>query len=116
VIRLDPSKRKDAIEAGFLACSEDLQAYKEAYYRVVEEWNPVAVCDDDKTIGCLISKDGVIHLAITKEYRGRWASRRIIKEMLGYGTSTSIGTDENQRFVERIGFKKVGPMYEYQGA
>jgi GNAT superfamily N-acetyltransferase len=70
----------------------------------------VAVCDDDKVIGALISKDNIVHLAIVPEYRGKWASRRIIREMLKYGKTTNDSS--KQDFVERIGFVKNGSMYE----
>jgi hypothetical protein len=86
--------------------------YAETYRRIVEEWNPVAVCDDNKVIGVLISKSNTIHLAIIPEYRGRWASRRIIREMLKYGTTTDDG--DHRDFVERLGFKRIGSRYEYE--
>ena len=75
-IHLDPQRQKEAVVAGFLACEEALRDHVEAYVNVMAEWNPVAVCDDDKVIGVLTSKDNIVHLAIIPEYRGRWASRR----------------------------------------
>jgi GNAT superfamily N-acetyltransferase len=110
VIYLDETRKSEAIEAGFTACKEELSEYKDNYFKVVQDWNPVAVCDDDKVIGTLISKDNVIHLAILPEYRGKWASRRIIREMLKYGKTTNESS--KQDFVERIGFVKTGSMYE----
>jgi hypothetical protein len=54
-----------------------------------------------------------VHLAIIPEYRGRWASRRIIRDMLKYGTETTPGDDNT--FVERIGFRRAGNIYKYGG-
>ena len=112
-IHLDPQRQKEAVVAGFLACEEALRDHVEAYVNVMAEWNPVAVCDDDKVIGVLTSKDNIVHLAIIPEYRGRWASRRIIRDMLKYGTETTPGEDNT--FVERIGFRRAGNIYKYGG-
>jgi hypothetical protein len=114
VIHLDPHRKSEAIHAGFMACQEELEPYKESYFKTIDSWNPVAVCDDDKVIGALIHKDNIIHLAIVKEYRCKWASKRIIQEMLKYGKMTNAGSSDD--FVERIGFKRIGDMYQYPEA
>lgn len=88
--------------------------HRDNYLNLAKEWSPVAVCDDNKVIGVLISKDNVIHLAIIPEYRGRWASRRIIRDMLKYGKTTVAGPDNS--FVERLGFRRVGSVYKYMEA
>jgi GNAT superfamily N-acetyltransferase len=111
VIRLDPSRKEEALQAGFDACRAELEPHREGYFAVVREWNPIAVCDDDKVIGILTAKDDVIHLAIVPEYRGRWASRRVIREMLKYGKTTTVGQDNS--FIERVGFRREGPVYRY---
>jgi GNAT superfamily N-acetyltransferase len=115
MINLDPTRRDEATEAGYQACREELSKFdKEDYRQLMGEWNPVAVCDDEKVIGVLISKNGFVHLAIVPEYRGRWASRRIIREMLRYGTTTDPG--DNDEFVERLGFVRSGNLYKHSGA
>jgi GNAT superfamily N-acetyltransferase len=115
-IHLDPTRKLEAIDAGFDAYGEELAPHRngDAYRLLMNEWNPVAVCDGERVIGSLISKDNVIHLAIIPSYRGKWASRRIIQQMLRYGTTTTVA--EDNAFVERIGFRRVGDLYEYKGA
>ncbi len=111
MIRLDPSRRSEAIEAGWLAYRDRLPEHREAYLRACEGWSVIAVCDDDVIAGALMAKDGVIHLGIKPEYRGRWASRRVIREMLSHGRKTTLMPGEDPEFIQRIGFVKTGDGY-----
>jgi GNAT superfamily N-acetyltransferase len=111
MIHLDPSRREEAIEAGWLAYRERVPGFEQAYRSACQNWEVVAVCDDNEVAGALLAKDGVIHLGIRPEYRGKWASRRVIKEMLSYGRETTLMPDEDDDFVRRIGFVKEGGAY-----
>ena len=113
MITLDVTRKSEAVNACWNAYRERVPEYESDYYNAVTDWNPIAVCDDDKVIGALLVKNGVIHLGIVPEYRGKWASRRIIKEMLAYGTATTLTDDEPDEFVKRIGFVKTGDRYEF---
>lgn len=108
MIRLDPARRQEAIEAGWLAYRDRLPGMEAAYRATCEAWQVVAVVAD-RVIGALFARDGVIHLGIVPEWRGRWASRRLILEMLGYGTQTTLMPDEEgpRAFVTRIGFAQT---------
>jgi GNAT superfamily N-acetyltransferase len=117
VIHLDPARRDEAIAAGWLAYAERVPGYYGAYLNYCDAWQLVAVCSDGEVIGALFVKDGEIHVGIVPEWRGRWASRRVIREMLSYGTATTLmdSEDECKRFIGRIGFKPVGEgKYEYR--
>lgn len=107
MIRLDPERRQEAIEAGWTAYQERTPDMREAYLQACEEWQVIAVVADG-VIGALFAKDGLIHLGIVPEWRGRWASRRLIREMLSYGTATTLLPDEHEcaDFVRRIGFER----------
>jgi ribosomal protein S18 acetylase RimI-like enzyme len=111
MIQVD-NDRLGALRAGWEALSErapdiegnnfdgfDIQAFK----------------DGDKVIGMLMTRCSELHVAILPEYRRRWLSARLIKQVLGniidkYGyVSTSVMKDNviGQDFVERIGFKRI---------
>ena len=114
---LDPSRRAEAIEAGWLAYAERVPGMESAYRAMCEGWRVIAVVAD-RVIGALFARDGVIHLGIVPEWRGRWASRRLIREMLAYGRTTTIQDFEPQcaEFVGRIGFVKTeGSAYVVRG-
>jgi GNAT superfamily N-acetyltransferase len=115
MIHLDATRRQDAIRAGWLAYAERVPEHLDAYLVACAGWQVVAVCDDDKPIGALYARDGVIHLGIVPEYRGRWASRRVIRQMLQYGEKTTVRDDEPQciEFVTRIGFRKERGGYVF---
>ena len=113
MIYLDPSRRDEAIEAGWLAYRERVPLMESAYRLACESWQVIAVVAD-RVIGALFARAGVIHLGIVPEWRGRWASRRLIREMLGYGKATTLQPDEAdcREFIGRIGFIKT----EQEGA
>lgn len=101
MINLQP-RREEAIAAGWVAYSQRLPGMRDAYHRACNGWTVEAVCSGDEVIGALFSKDGVIHLGIVPEWRGRWASRRVIREMLKRGTKTEIGPTDDAGWLSRI--------------
>jgi GNAT superfamily N-acetyltransferase len=113
VIYLDLERPDEAIKAGWIAYRERVPTLEEAYHSAVSKWTAIAVCDDEKVIGVLLADHGVIHLGIIPEYRGRWASKRIIREMLKYGKRTTLMDHEDPKFIERIGFRKTEAGYEF---
>lgn len=117
MIYLDPSRRDEAIEAGWLAYRDRLPDMESAYRHACGDWHVIAVVAD-RVIGALFAKDGVIHLGIVPEWRSRWASRRLIREMLSYGKITALLPDEAEQmaFIQRIGFTPVDGHFEYREA
>lgn len=117
MIRLDPTRRQEAIEAGWMAYRERVPGMESAYRAACEAWQVIAVVAD-RVIGALFARDGVIHLGIVPEWRGRWASRRLIREMLAYGKATTLRPDEDdcREFIGRIGFVPSGEQFKYQEA
>lgn len=115
MIRLDPDRRSEAIEAGWVAHADQFQGRRDLYDQGCAAWTVVAVCDGPQVIGALYAQNGVIHLGIVPEYRGRWASRRVIREMLTYGHMTRIRDEapEKIEFATRLGFKVQGDTYVF---
>jgi GNAT superfamily N-acetyltransferase len=101
-VTLDETRRDEAIEAGWLAYQEHLPAHGAAYRAACERWRVVAVVAGDEVIGALFVDVGVIHLGIVPEWRRRWASRRVLRQMLSYGKRTEMMADESVEFVDRI--------------
>jgi ribosomal protein S18 acetylase RimI-like enzyme len=103
VIHLNASARESAIRAGWQAYAERLpEGAEPAYLKACEGWDVLAVQDDDKTVGALFAKGGIVHIGIVPEYRGRWASRRLIREILKHGTRTEFGPSDDAEFLERF--------------
>lgn len=117
MIYLDENRREEAIEAGWLAYRERLPTSEAQYRAACEAWKVIAVVAD-RVIGALFCLNGVIHIGIIPTWRGRWASRRLIAQMLGHGKRTELMQDEAAcaSFIGRIGFKP-GPdgFWEHKG-
>jgi hypothetical protein len=107
VIHLDPARRHEAIEAGWLAYMERTPGMEDAYRAACGPWQVIAVVSGAEVIGALYARDGVIHVGIVPDWRSRWASRRLIREMFGYGTQTTLLPNESREFVHRC-FKIEG--------
>ncbi len=117
MLHLDPNRRAEAIEAGWQAYRGRVDIPESHYRKVCDEWDVVAVADEDEVIGALFVKAGVIHLGVKPEWKGRWASRRIIREMLSYGRKTTVEPWESEclEFIGRIGFRPSGDGFEMRG-
>lgn len=115
MIWLDESRRAEAIEAGWEAYQERIPTMRAQYDQACAGWGVVAVCSGQEVIGALFHLKGVIHLGIIPAWRGKWASKRVIREMLSYGKATTIEPWEDAclEFVGRIGFVKEGAQYVF---
>lgn len=66
--------------------------------------------------GAVLVRENEVHVAVKDEARGRWLSRKLIRQILGkmlehYGVvKTSVKNDNGpgREFVERLGFERVG--------
>ena len=70
-----------------------------------------SLCNDEDVVGSVFYDGPEIHIAIFPEYRRRWASRRIIRDILKhpfdeYGYAITMGFESDRDFLERIGFKE----------
>jgi GNAT superfamily N-acetyltransferase len=110
-VTLDPARRDEAIAAGWRAYADQLPGHEAAYRAACERWQVVAVVADE-VIGALFVDGGVIHLGIVPEWRRRWASRRLLRQMLSYGKRTEVLVGDSQEFIERIG--KFEPAFRWQ--
>lgn len=65
--------------------------------------------------GAVMIRGNEVHVAVVKSAEGKWISRRLIRTVLGklidrYGVAVTTVMKDNERgqkFVERLGFKKV---------
>jgi GNAT superfamily N-acetyltransferase len=113
VITFDPARRDEAVEAGWRAYSERVPTLRGAYDAVCQRYRVIAICNDSEVIGALFELAGEIHVGVIPEWRGRWITRKVIKEALSYGKSTRVLDSEPEciDFVTRLGFEKQGDLY-----
>src|SRR5260221_81708 len=75
--------RDEALLAGFAAMRERLPAeYSfETFCERLADWRVDAFCDGERAIGMLMVRGAELHVAVLPEVRGRWLSRRLIREV-----------------------------------
>lgn len=103
--------KDSALKAGWLALLERAPNIEGIQF---DGFDIKAFKDGEITIGMLIIKGPELHVAIIPEYRKKWLSARLIKEVIGgimdkYGYAVTTVNHDNlkgQNFVERLGFKR----------
>jgi GNAT superfamily N-acetyltransferase len=88
---------------------------RELFKRRLVGWHvyPVSVCGE--LAGAILHKGAEVHACILPEYRGKWYTRKIYKEVLkpiidSHGKLTTAVPDSKpwgRDFVEKFGFKQV---------
>ena len=105
-------KRDAAIEVGFRALAGRLELDLDTFRERLEGWDVKAFCDGEKPVGMLMVKGPELHVAVLPEVRGKWLSRRLIREVFSpllkkYGEAKTKVMPDNSNgsdFVRRLGF------------
>ena len=103
------------------ALKDRLELTVEQIKEVFKEFELKPVLRNSKVVGCFLVKGNEIHVAILPEYRKRWFSKKVFKDLVEelvkkYGfvkTSVVEGNDKGLDFITRIGFVKKGEDYVY---
>lgn len=105
-------RREEAIKAGFAALLDRLpHAYSfELFREDLAEWDVRAFCAGDRAVGMLMQRGAELHVAVLPEVRGKWLSRRLIREVFApvleaHGEAVTSVAPENEKgrdFVNRI--------------
>lgn len=91
-------------------------------YRAFHDWEVVPGFIDGEHAATAIVKGTEVHFGVMSEFRGRAISRRRTQEFLGplldrHGyltTRVQLKSHDNQKFVERIGFKPTWSDGQFQ--
>ena len=105
-------RREEALQAGFRAMQGRLPAEFgfAAFKEKLADWRVDAFCDGDKPVGMLMTRGAELHGAVLPEVRGKWLSRRLIREVFApiirqYGQAKTAVMQDNTvglDFVRRI--------------
>ena len=105
-------KREEALLVGFEAMRPRLpEDFDFATFRErLEDWRVRAFCDGEHAVGMLMTRGAELHVAVLPEVRGKWLSRRLIREVFApilkaYGQAkTSVMADNvvGLDFVRRL--------------
>lgn len=106
--------RDEALKAGFASILDRLpHGYSfEEFRGKVADFEVKAFCDDERVVGMLMTRGPELHVAVIPEVRGKWLSRRLIREVFSpifqqYGeavTGVMPDNEEGKEFTRRLGF------------
>jgi GNAT superfamily N-acetyltransferase len=106
--------RDEAIDVGFKALAGRLPSdySRQKFSAALEPWDVKAFCEGDEPVGMLMTRGAELHVAVLPEVRGKWLSRRLIRDVIGpiirrHGEAkTSVMPDNGigKDFVRRLGF------------
>lgn len=101
--------RETALRVGFKATDWTRTVLFEDYLSALESWTIKAVLRDDQCIGAVYFNDGEVHASILPEWRGKWVTRGLLREMFDSPVVTTQvvpGHEFMFGILERLGFEK----------
>jgi hypothetical protein len=96
-----------ALKIGYAATDwEDYISYED-YANIAADWNVRLISKGETAIGAIYSKNGETHVSILPEWRKRWLTKGLLKEILADMQFTRVadGHDFMYSILERLGFK-----------
>ena len=103
-----PNDRAVALKIGYAATDWDDYISYEDYEAIAADWDLKLIVRDDTPIGAIYSKNGETHVSILPEWRKRWLTKGLLKEILADMQFTKVakGHDFIYNILERLGFKR----------
>lgn len=115
---LPPDERRDeALRVGFLATDWAEWPSFETYHEAMSDWTVQMVAKDGHPIGAVYRRGPEFHISILPEWRGKWMTRNILKEIIPEPvaiTQVVVGHDDVADMLKRLGFQKRSETYVRQ--
>lgn len=102
--------RDEAIAIGYKATDWHEPIAYGQYLAIAAEWDVKAVVKDGEVIGATYFKHGEIHVSILPEWRKRWLTKGLLREILKNATMTRVTPGHEYMFniLKRLGFVDQG--------
>lgn len=107
-------RREDALKVGYLATDWGAVPPYRLYVDALEDWTIRLMTKDGETIGAVYTNGPEFHVSVLPEYRGRWATRGLLKEIIPQPvavTRVAEGHDRIGGILERLGFERRNGFY-----
>jgi len=104
--RLTPN-RNEALQVGYAATDWSHPMDFDAYAAAVADWDVRAIERDGQCIGAAFFKDDEVHASVVPEWRKRWATKGVLKELFAKGrvtTRVTPGHEYMNDILKRLGF------------
>lgn len=97
-----------ALAVGFQATDWPEPIDYEEYLAISNDWQVYVIIRDERPIGALFKKNGETHVSILPNWRRRWATKGLLKEILSDMRFTRVaeGHDFMYGILERLGFTR----------
>lgn len=89
--------REAALQIGYKATDWQNNFSFDDYKKTLSDWNVKGICRNDEIIGAAYFKDGEVHVSVLPEWRRRWATRGLLKQL----------------FADKNSFTRIMPGHEY---
>lgn len=101
--------RENALRIGYAATDWTIPVSFPLYCVGLADWRVRLIKRDGENIGAVFDKNGEIHVSVVKKWRGKWATKGILKEILFNQTKTKITTGHDYMYgvMRRLGFTLV---------
>ena len=98
--------RSTAMRVGYEATDWSASVSFDEYERALEDWVVQALQRDGETIGAVFTKDGEIHVSIRPDWRRRWATKGLLRDLLDKPIRTRVtpGHEYMNDILKRLGF------------
>jgi GNAT superfamily N-acetyltransferase len=88
---------------------------REHFDRMTQGWELALLVIDGEIAGAAARRAGELHIGILPAWRGRWAARRFIREIIEWAehsgrpvtTGVMAGNESGRRLVEGVGFVAI---------
>lgn len=98
--------RAAAMRVGYEATDWSAPLTFDAYESALRDWTVRAIQRDGEVIGAVFTKDGELHVSIRPDWRRRWMTKGILRELFAKPVKTRVaaGHDYMRGVLERLGF------------
>jgi len=96
-----------ALSVGYRATDWSEPLDFDTYLNALTDWHVQAIMRGDECIGAVYRKEDEVHVSIVPEWRKKWATKGLLRQVCSKGTSTRVtpGHDYMYGILARLGFK-----------
>lgn len=107
-------RREEALKVGFLATDWNVKPPYQLYADALSDWTVRLMTKGGVTIGAVYTNGPEFHVSVLPAYRGRWATRGLLKEIIPRPVAVTRVAQGHERIggiLERLGFERRDGFY-----
>jgi hypothetical protein len=101
--------RDTALQIGYKATNWQYPISYEQHVDIAEDWDVKLIERDGQPIGAMFEKDGEVHCSILPEWRRKWLTKGLLKQIIerpNFHTQVDDGHDYMYGILERLGMAR----------